>query len=71
MDTLPDEILTVIFSFLHPRDVCGICARVCKSWNDRTQEPQLWRIFCQSAGASVEELEDTMNLKDLYLELGM
>ena len=42
--TLPDELLTNIFSLLGPRDLCR-CAQVSRHWNQAAFSGQLWKTL--------------------------
>ena len=56
MDTLPDEILIKIFTYLDQETLLGKVRNVCERWREASENCQLWRRIDTSLTSRTREL---------------
>lgn len=67
---LPNELLTMIFSYLNVRELSLAVAPVCKQWYLIAHSPVLWRKLCfTGAGLSTENAKCLLTKSPLLSEL--
>ena len=47
---LPDELLSLTFSFMSGKEILGRAAPVCKRWQKATNNQLLWKELCTQKG---------------------
>jgi hypothetical protein len=64
---LPNEVLTMIFSYLNVRDLSTSVAPVCKHWYLIAHSPVLWRKLCFDGDRVSTEFAKNLLTKSPYL----
>ena len=66
IDSLPVEIIEIIFRYLEPKNFWAVSA-VCKNWSVLGKKENLWKFFCEKAGVS-KKLKSSYLYRSLYFQ---
>ncbi|KAJ7570009.1 hypothetical protein O6H91_01G103700 [Diphasiastrum complanatum] len=66
-ERLPEAILAKILALLPAQHIAGVCALVCRAWNEVAKDPALWSHLCEGSGLKpVDALRQIGGWKALF-----